>query len=390
VTVDVDVCIVGGGPAGTSTAMHLVRAEGVAPSRVVILEKARHPRDKPCAGAISAWGLVALRALDVRLEVPRAEMRGLRVFAGGAVGAHEEPLGVVVRRCEFDASLWRQAVADGVMALDGEPLVALERSPRGWIIQTAARRITARLLAACDGAGSAVRKLLSIPEAARKGHLYVAETAPVAADRGPAAGLCDFDLRVADAGVEGYYWDFPALVDGAPAVNRGIYHANFTARRDLKLDLARSLAERGIDAGRVRFRPYSTRPLVPGAPLHLDRLALVGEAAGIDATTGEGIAQAILTGAIAARHMARALRTGETSLDGYAAEVLSSRVGRHMLQSAWLARRVYGSRGRAWRAFLARNAHAREAGAGWFSGKTLGWDAKVRLGAALAVGIAIA
>jgi len=99
----------------------------------------------------------------------------------------------------------------------------------------------------------------------------------------------------------------------------------------------------------VRLRPYSTRPLVPGAPLHLDRLALVGEAAGIDATTGEGIAQAILTAAIAARHMARALRTGETSLDGYAAEVLSSRVGRHMLQSAWLARRVYGSRGRAWR-----------------------------------------
>jgi flavin-dependent dehydrogenase len=124
--------------------------------------------------------------------------------------------------------------------------------------------------------------------------------------------------------------------------------------------------------------------------LHLDQLALVGEAAGIDATTGEGIAQAILTAAIAARHMARALRTGETSLDGYAAEVLSSRVGRHMLQSAWLARRVYGSRGRAWRAFLARNAHAREAGAGWFSGKRLGWDAKVRLGAALAVGIAVA
>jgi menaquinone-9 beta-reductase len=389
VTLDVDVAIVGGGPAGTSTAMHLVRAEGIAPSRIVVLERAKHPRDKPCAGAISAWGVVALAALGVRVDVPRADMRGLRVLAGGAVGTHEAPLGVVVRRCEFDASLWRQAASDGVLTFDGEPLVAVERITTGWRLETTARRITARLLAACDGAGSTVRKLLRIKESARKGHLYVAETARVAGDLGPMAGLCDFDLRVADAGVQGYYWDFPTLVGGAPAVNRGIYHANFTARRDLKHDLVRSLRQRGVDPARVAFKPFSTRPLVPGAPLHFDRLALVGEAAGIDATTGEGIAQAILTGAIAGRHMARSLRTGDTSLDGYAAEVLSSRVGRHMLQSAWLARRVYGRRGAAWRAFLARNADACEAGASWFSGKKLGWEAKVRLGAALAVGLAV-
>jgi hypothetical protein len=86
--------------------------------------------------------------------------------------------------------------------------------------------------------------------------------------------------------------------------------------------------------------------------------------------------------------LARALRTGDASLHGYASEVLSSRVGRHMLQSAWLARRVYGRRGAAWRAFLARNAHAREAGASWFSGKELGWESKLRLGAALALGLA--
>ena len=388
-TVDVDVAIVGGGPAGVSTAMHLVRAQGVAPSRIALIEKAKHPRDKPCAGAISAWGVVALAELDVHVDVPRAEMRGLRVLAGDLVGAHEEALGVVVRRCEFDASLWRQAASDGVLAFDGEPLVAVARTAGGWRLETPARSVTARLLVACDGAGSSVRKLLGIKEAARKGHLYVAETPRVAGDLGPMAGLCDFDLRVADAGVEGYYWDFPTLLSGAPAVNRGIYHANFTARRDLKQDLVRSLRERGLDPARVRFRAFSTRPLVPGAPLHFDRLALVGEAAGIDATTGEGIAQAILTGAIAGRHLARALRTGDTSLDGYAAEVLSSRVGRHMLQSAWLARRVYGRRGGAWRAFLARNPHARAAGAAWFSGKALGWDSKVRLGAALGVGLAV-
>jgi flavin-dependent dehydrogenase len=384
VTFDADVAIVGGGPAGTSTALHLVRREGVRPERVLLLEKARHPRDKPCAGAVSAWGLDALRAVGVGLRVPHAPMRGLRVLAGPSAGAHEADLGAVVRRCEFDASLWDAAKGEGCVAIDGEAVVGIARIDGGWRLETPARAVTARFVAACDGAGSTVRKLLRIREVARKGHLYVAETPESAADAGPAAGLCDFDLRVADAGVEGYYWDFPTVIDGVRAVNRGIYHANFSPRSDLKRHLGTALAERGIDIAETRLKPFSTRPLVPGAVLRLDRLALVGEAAGIDRTTGEGIAQAILTGALAAEHLAAALRGGDVSLRTYADALVRSRVGRHLLQSAWLAERVYGARGPAWRSFLARSAPAREAGARWYAGRPLGWRTKARLGVSLA------
>jgi menaquinone-9 beta-reductase len=384
---DFDVTIVGGGPAGTSTALHLVRRERISASRLLVLEKARHPRDKPCAGALSAWGLDALSTIGVALEVPHVRLRGLRVVTAEHVGQHEAPLGVVVRRCELDASLWGMAVADGVAGSDSEALTGLERIPGGWRMTTRQRTITSRLVAACDGAGSTVRKFVGLRESARKGHLYVAETPLGPRDEGPRAGFCDFDLRVADAGIEGYYWDFPSVVEGAPAVSRGIYHANFTPRSDLKSHLARCFAARGLDIGRVKLKPFSTRPLVRGAPLARRGLALVGEAAGIDATTGEGIAQAILMGSIAAKHLAHALRLGDDRLDAYEAEVLGAAVGRHLLQSARLARHVYGGRGPVWRGFLARDGLALAAGARWYAGERLTWSTKARLGASLAVAL---
>jgi flavin-dependent dehydrogenase len=267
--------------------------------------------------------------------------------------------------------------------------VDLERVPGGWSITTTKRTVRASILAACDGAGSTVRKRLGIHEPARKGHLYVLETAPEASDAGPRGGLCDFDMTPSAWGLEGYYWDFPTVIAGAPHVSRGIYHANMDPPDEsrpvpvVKEALARALALRGIDMARVKLKPFATRPFVRGTVLAQDRLALVGEAAGIDRTTGEGIAQAILMGAIAAHHLAQALRLGMGNLDGYAADVLRAKVGRHLLQSAWLASTVYGRRGAGWRRFLAKSQAAREAGMRWYAGEGLSRGVKARLAAGL-------
>ena len=64
---DVDIMIVGGGPSGSSTALHLEQLNPELARRVVVLEKHKHPRDKICGGALTlnAERIIADLGLDM-------------------------------------------------------------------------------------------------------------------------------------------------------------------------------------------------------------------------------------------------------------------------------------------------------------------------------------
>ena len=66
----IDLTIIGAGPAGISTALHLIHLDSTWAERMLVLEKARHPRHKVCGGGITRYGLDQLLDLGLKLEIP--------------------------------------------------------------------------------------------------------------------------------------------------------------------------------------------------------------------------------------------------------------------------------------------------------------------------------
>jgi flavin-dependent dehydrogenase len=75
---------------------------------------------------------------------------------------------------------------------------------------------------------------------------------------------------------------------------------------------------------------------------------LVGDAAGIDALTGEGIAVAMEQAMVAADVVAGGLSRGDLRFTRYAAALRRATVGRELRLDGWIARLVYGSNWARW------------------------------------------
>jgi menaquinone-9 beta-reductase len=327
-----DIVVVGGGPAGTTTALALAHADPALARRVLVLEKARYPREKPCAGALGARGDALLRQIDVAIDVPSAPVDGISLRGlHGEAAARPGRIGRVVRRIDFDHALARAAAARGIEVRDGVGVERVVDEGAGRaVVHTTAGEIAAAVVVGCDGVGSAVRKSMGTGPGELRAQVIEVDTDPVPGDRDRA--LLHFDAS--DRRVAGYAWDFPTVVEGRDLVCRGIYHLRTSrdAGREAP-DLAALLAERlraqGIDPARCKNKRYAERGFEPATRLAAGRRMLAGEAAGIDPVTGEGIAQAIEFGVLAGRFLARILAggaIGPQDVAGWPAEVARSRL----------------------------------------------------------------
>ncbi len=157
-----DVVIVGAGPAGTATALHLLKADPTLAGDILLLDKAVHPREKICAGGLIPHTLDCLHELDIPLAVPHVQVDRafVRVPPGREVFCEDGGMCSIVRRDAFDFSLVQAARARGAEIREGEKVLALIREPAGVRVVTDKETYQARVVVGADGSGSRVRRLL--------------------------------------------------------------------------------------------------------------------------------------------------------------------------------------------------------------------------------------
>jgi len=372
VSVDFEVIIVGSGPAGASTALHLAQRAPAVARRTLILEKAVHPRVKLCAGGVTGKGLQALARLGLTLGVDAVPINGVEVRDGVRRRYTACPgLAVTIQRPAFDAWLAREAAARGASLHEGEGVTDVTVEPERVIVTTATATYAAHAVVAADGAASPVRRALGWPAAPHHARVLILDT-----PRGPHdADLRDdtlyLDFTPLGEGIHGYVWDFPTRLHGQPYLNRGIYDRGDAASQKggLKEPLRRALAARGLDLDACHLQGHLERELDLADSLARPRVILAGEAAGIDPTLGEGIAQAIAYGDVVAQEVVRAHHTGDWSFRGYRRRLLRSRLGQELIGTRHLADRLYGPRGQRYLDLFLTSARVNRLGAGFLAGR---------------------
>jgi flavin-dependent dehydrogenase len=318
----VEVAIGGGGPSGLATALSLARE---APDRVddiAVLEQATYPRDKFCAGGFGLRGDRILWELGVDIDVPSVSIdaMSLKLRSGSVVERADRPIGRVIRRAQFDHELAKATRGRGVRILEGTRVVGLSRDGQHMVLDTNKGPLRARVVVGADGVGGLVRRASGLEMPTLHAQVVEVDTEPVHADLPRDTLHFESDRP----GLSGYTWDFPTLVDGEERVCRGAYVllGNGTPHhQDAPCVLEGHLQERGLHLAHYRQKRFGERAYARSADLSRPRVLLVGETAGIDPITGEGIPQALSYGQLAGRYLAARLDEGNLEFADWASEV---------------------------------------------------------------------
>ncbi|MEO1394680.1 MAG: FAD-dependent oxidoreductase [Cyanobacteria bacterium J06634_5] len=333
-----DCIIVGGGPAGSSAAYHLAKAQRT----VLLLEKAALPRYKPCSGAVSPsvadwFDYDFSPAIDSQIRRVRYTWK-----LGDAIDAELETEPIwSVRRDVFDQFLIDQAKAKGAEVRDQTAVIGIELTGDHWQVQIGSERLSSRYLIAADGASGPMASWLGF----RKHKMREAGVLETLTDQPVENGAFSFEFGLAK---NGCLWSFPKQTGYSMGASSFIgeslkhpeklltqYAKEFSVGRSepvLSSSATTAASATGVPTGmqdnanaiQVKRTQLGTIYLSPlklwdgNYPLHTERALIAGEAAAIvDPLTAEGIRPAMYSGMIGAQAIDRALNGEADALAGY-------------------------------------------------------------------------
>jgi flavin-dependent dehydrogenase len=302
-----DVIVCGAGPAGSVAATVLARGG----ARVLLIDRARFPRDKLCGDTINPGALAILRRLDMAgaIEATARRLEGMIVTGQRGVGVRSrygrDRYALSIVRRDLDLALVHAAVAAGARFEEGVLV-------RGPLVDGGARRVRGVVLAGRDGRDVRVPAPLVIAADGRRSRLAI-----------PLGLSCQPGVPRRWA-IGGYFTGAEGLQPfGEMHVRRGHYLGVAPVPGDLAnvclvvpapLDLRnpaallrQALAADAVVADRFAAARMVAPPAVMG-PLAVDTsaagtdgLLLAGDAAGfIDPMTGDGLRFAVRGGELAA------------------------------------------------------------------------------------------
>ena len=318
-----DVLVVGAGPAGSATAIHLAR-EG---ARVLLADRAKFPRDKPCGGGLTGRALKRIPVDPspvVERDVDRFELR-LRYGAQFA-RSHGEPLIRMTQRRRLDSFLAEQAAAAGAEFRDGAGVADVEVDLEGFAARVRGEAVRADTLVGADGANGVVARAIGLGEGIVRG-VAIEGNVPLDVLEQDLDRTAVIELAIVPGG---YGWVFPK----GDHANLGVGGWGSEGPR-LREHLARLARAHGLEPDvltDVRGHRLPMRRL--GTPAASGRVLLVGDAAGlVDPLSGDGMYEAF----VSARLAADAILAGD--MDGYTT-ALSAALDHHAAAS-WAAKRAF-------------------------------------------------
>lgn len=374
--------VVGGGPAGSSAAYFMARA-GL---DVLVVDRARFPRDKPCSEYMSPQAsriLEEMGALGAVESSGAAQLTGMRVHAPNGATIHGEFIadhgyrgyrdrGLAVRRTILDAILLQRARDAGAHVLEGVRVTDVVRDASARVIgvktncglrtnrglrtndelagdgtrgSDEAGALSADIVIGADGLRSVVGRRLNLIHSSRwprrialvthyRNVRGVHQFGEMHVDRGGYLGIADVGNGLTNVAVV-----VPVSRAAEIAADRTEFFESWIAERPAIAELF-TVAER---VGPVRatgpFASAARRAWAPGA-------ALVGDAADFfDPFTGEGIYTALRGGELLAGHVVESLAQsrGRAAGAGDAAIRAYDAARRDEFSGKWRVERLVGA-----------------------------------------------